>query len=73
MSMPIHSSDDPLAEPPPVGAFSTEQSETARDDLDRVVRIWLSSIRPNYRRAVRGRSIAVSVAEETLRRRHRAR
>lgn len=73
MSFPLDTPIDPMAEPPPVGAFSTEQGESARDDLDRVVRIWLSSIRPNYRRAVRGRSIAVSVAEETLRGRHRAR
>lgn len=72
MSIPFQSFVDPMAEPPPVGAFGTKQSDSGRDDLDRVVRVWLSSIRPTYRRAVRGRSIAVSVAEETLRGRHRA-
>jgi len=52
MSLPF----DAFSEPPPVPAFDNGQYDASRDDLDSVIRIWLSSIRPNYRRSIRGRS-----------------
>ena len=40
----------------PLAALAGDQFDGARADLDDVIRLWLSSVRPNYRRPVRGRS-----------------
>lgn len=47
---------DDNSEPPPQSAVDTELQDAAGDDLHDVLRLWLSSIRPAYRRRVRGRS-----------------
>lgn len=53
MSLPFL---QPSVNQPPVAAFDTAQYGASCDDLDGVIRVWLSSIRPSYRRPVRGRS-----------------
>ncbi|UTT62446.1 hypothetical protein [Microcella humidisoli] len=68
MSMPL----DDAAEPPPVAAFATDQYDVARDQFDGVMRQWLSSIRPTYRRAVRGRTERADAVLGLMRGRHRA-
>lgn len=47
--------DVPL-ESPPVSSFDTDQSGAVRELHDGVIRVWLSSMRPSYRRAVKGRT-----------------
>jgi hypothetical protein len=58
-------------DPPPVSSFDTDQSGVVRELQDGVIRVWLSSMRPTYRRAVKGRTglTALSVLPTA---RHRA-
>jgi hypothetical protein len=62
VSVPFVSPLIALTEPPPVEALDTDQHRETRADLDDVMWLWLSSIRRNYRRRVRGRSTLVTHA-----------
>lgn len=62
----------PNVEPPPVSSFETHQSEAVRAQHDGVIRRWLSSMRPLYRHAVKGRTGLVSGAFVLPQSRHRA-
>ena len=57
-------------EAPPLAAFVGDQFDGARADLDDVIRLWLSSVRPNYRRSIRGRSTLRRYGAISLRGRH---
>lgn len=57
---------------PAVGALAADVSIAARSDAHDVLRVWLSSIRPQYRRHVRGRSTLRSVDSVNLQSRRRA-
>jgi hypothetical protein len=46
----------PPLEPPPISSCDTDQSGALRELHDGVIRLWLSSMRPSYRRAVKGRT-----------------
>jgi hypothetical protein len=46
--------------PQAVPALNTEQHRESRAELDDVMWLWLSSIRRNYRRRIRGRSTLVT-------------
>jgi hypothetical protein len=69
MSLPFRH----FAEPPPVPACETDEHDSSRNDLDGVMRQWLSSIRPSYRRQVSGRSTLQRKPPAPVRGRHRAR
>ncbi len=58
-------------DPPPVSSFDTDQIGVVRELHDGVMRVWLSGMRPTYRRAVKGRTglVARSVPPTA---RHRA-
>lgn len=62
MSMPTGGPRGLAGEPPPQSAVGGDQHDAQNDDLDGVLRLWLSSIRPTYRRSVRGRSTLRAVA-----------
>jgi hypothetical protein len=59
-------------EPAPVEAFQTEQHGGTVTDLSDVMRLWMSSIRRNYRRPIRGRSTLLLPGTLPARGRHRA-
>lgn len=64
------SSLSPLTEPPPVSSFLTDQGEKLRELNDGVIRVWLSSISPLYRRVVKGRT-GLIIGAADARRDHR--
>ena len=59
-------------ESPPLAALAGDQFDGARADLDDVIRLWLSSVRPNYRRPIRGRSTLRRDGAISLHGRHRS-
>jgi hypothetical protein len=63
---------EPDIEPPPVSSCDTDQSDALRAQHDGVMTRWLSSMRPLYRRSVRGRTGLIAVALVTPPPRHRA-
>jgi len=81
MSSTIHEPRDDTRQPvpeirgesPPIGAFATEQQLAAGDDLNEVLRVWFSGIRPNFRRSVQGRATLQSGATEAIQHRRLAR
>lgn len=67
MSMPTGSPKGLAAEPSPQSAVHGAQHDAQNDNLTGVLRLWLSSIRPTYRRSVRGRSTLRAVAAPRMR------
>ncbi|MDO9590008.1 MAG: hypothetical protein Q7J04_02565 [Microcella sp.] len=63
---------DPFTDPPPVSAFDADLYDASRGELDDVLRLWLSSIKRNYRRSISGRSTLHDVLDPVPRGRRRA-
>ncbi len=65
-------SDRVSIESPAVPALEGDQHDGLQDHQEDVLRLWLSSMRAPYRRAVRGRSSLMPFSYVTARGRHAA-